>query len=65
MSTCIRNGVRYKRHAWKKQPALADVIACEHCNQIMGSVFNEQRDQEGSAEGVGGDLSDRNLSEVL
>jgi hypothetical protein len=63
MSTCIRGGVRYKRHNWKKQEALADVTACTNCGQIKGGVF-EQRDQESSDSGVGAALSDRNLPEV-
>ena len=64
MSICIRNGVRYNRHAWKKQSALADVTACEYCGQIKGGVF-EQRDSEGTIEGVGGTIPNRDLSEVL
>jgi hypothetical protein len=64
MSTCIRGGVRYKRHAWEKQIALADVITCEHCGQVKGGVF-EQRDAQSADEGTGNTISCGNMHEVL
>jgi hypothetical protein len=64
MSTCIRGGVKYKRHHWKKQEALAEVVACSNCGRIQGGVF-EQRDQEGPIEGAGSGIPDRDLHQVL
>lgn len=64
MSTCIRGGVRYKRHQWEKQPALTDVTVCARCGQIQGGVF-EQRDQESPNSGIGSAVPYRTVPEVL
>lgn len=63
MSTCIRNGVAYKRHHWEKQVALADVTTCNNCGQIKGGVF-EQRSEESSDSGTGSELQYRDLPKV-
>ena len=56
--------MRYKRHHWAKQVALADVVACNNCGRVQGGVF-ESGDQEGEAAPVSGGVPDRNLPEVL
>jgi hypothetical protein len=63
VSTCIRNGVRYKRHHWQKQKALVDVVACNNCGRVQGGVF-ESGDQEGPTAPIGSGLPDRDLSSV-
>ena len=63
MSICYRNGIRYNRHKWKKQKALADVTTCEHCSQVKGGVY-ESRDSESEVESTSGGIPYRSLHEV-
>lgn len=52
MSTCIRAGISYKRHAYKDEQSLAGVVkVCKRCKHIKGGPF-ESGDQESEATGV-------------
>jgi hypothetical protein len=61
MSTCIRNGVRYKRHEWIEK--LSGMI-CKHCRQFKGGTY-EQRNLQGTNAPASAGLQRGDLHEVL